>query len=212
MVRHHPQWRRARAMVRDGAVGRLRAIQGAFSYYNDDPADLRNKVDIGGGGLDDIGVCPIVTARYLFASEPRRVVGLIERDPTFGTDRLTSGLLDFADGQANFFCSTQLVAYQRVQVFGTEGRIEIEIPFNAPPDRPTRNFLDDGAKPGDRSANEETFDVTDQYRLQGEAFSRCVREESTLEFPLEDSVRNMRVIDALFRSARENRWIDLPEE
>ncbi len=212
MVRHHPQWRRARALVRNGAVGRLRAIQGAFSYYNDDPSNIRNKVDIGGGGLYDIGVYPIVTARYLFASEPRRVVGLIERDPTFGTDRLTSGLLDFADGQASFFCSTQLVAYQRVQVFGTEGRIEIEIPFNAPSDRPTRIFLDDGAEPGDRSANEEAFDVTDQYRLQGEAFSRCVREGSTLEFPLEDSVRNMRVVDALFRSARENRWIDLPEE
>ena len=212
MVRHHPQWRRARALVRDGAIGRLRAFQGAFSYYNDDPANIRNNPDIGGGALYDIGVYPIVGARYLFGAEPRRVLGLIERDPTFGTDRLTSGLLDFAEGQASFVCSTQLVDYQRVQVLGTEGRIEIEIPFNAPPDRPARIFRDDGSQLGDASAIEEIFDATDQYTLQGEAFSRCIRDGSPPEFPLEDSVLNMRVVDALFQSAREDRWVDLGKE
>ena len=212
MVRHHPQWRRARALVREGAIGKLRAIQCAFSYYNDDPANIRNNADIGGGALYDIGVYPIVTARYLFGSEPRRVLGLIERDPSFGTDRLSTGLLDFADGQASFVCSTQLTPYQRVQVFGTEGRIEIEIPFNAPPDRPTRILLDDGTELGNRSAKEETFDAADQYRLQGEAFGRCLRDASAPEFPLEDSVLNMRVVDALFRSARENGWVDLGGE
>ena len=209
MVRHHPQWRRVRDLFRGGAFGRLRAFQCAFSYYNDDPANIRNKADIGGGALYDIGVYPIVTARYLVGSEPRRVLGLIERDPTFGTDRLTSAMLDFADGQASFLCSTQLVDYQRVHVFGTKGRIEIEIPFNVPNDRATRIFLDDGAELGDRSATEERFDVTDLYRPQGEAFSRCVREGSSLEFPLEDSVLNMKVVDALFRSAEEDRWVGL---
>ena len=212
MVRHHPQWRRARTLVRDGAIGRLRTIQCAFSYFNADPANIRNQIDSGGGALYDIGVYPIVMARYLFGAEPRRVVGLIERDPSFGIDRLTSGLLEFAEGQASFFCSTQLASYQRVQVFGTEGRIEIEIPFNAPPDRPSRIFLDDGSELGDRSATEETFEATDQYRLQGEAFARCLREGSPLEFPLEDSVLNMNVVDALFRSGREDRWVELGEK
>ena len=212
MVRYHPQWHRARALVREGAIGRLRSVQCVFAYYNDDPANIRNKADIGGGALYDIGVYPIVAARYLFGSEPRRVLGLIECDPSFGTDRLTTGLLDFADGQASFVCSTQMVPYQRVQVFGTEGRIEIEIPFNAPPDRPTRIFLDDGSTLGDRSATEETFDIADQYRLQGEAFSRCLREGSALEFPLEDSLLNMRVVDALFRSVREGSWVELAQD
>lgn len=212
MVRHHPQWRRARALVRDGAIGRLRVVQGAFSYFNDDPANIRNDPDIGGGALYDIGVYPIVAARYLFGAEPRRVLGLIERDPSFGIDRLTSGLLDFAEGQASFVCSTQLVDYQRIQVLGTKGRIEIEIPFNAPPDRRARIFRDDGSQLGDASATEESFDATDQYTLQGEAFSRCIRDGSPPEFPLEDSVLNMRVVDALFQSAREDRWVDLGKE
>ena len=207
MVRYHPQWRRARDMVRNGAIGRLRAVQSAFSYFNDDPDNIRNKADIGGGGLYDIGVYPIVTARFLFGAEPTRVLGLIERDPTFATDRLTTGVLDFADGQASFICSTQLVPYQRVQVFGTEGRIEIEIPFNAPPDQPTRLFTDDGAALGDASSKEETFAAIDQYRLQAEAFGRHLRDGTPPEFPLEDSIRNMRVVDALFQSAREGVWV-----
>ena len=207
MVRYHPQWRRARELVRNGAIGRLRAVQSAFSYFNDDPDNIRNKADIGGGGLYDIGVYPIVTARFLFGAEPTRVLGLIERDPTFATDRLTTGVLDFADGQASFICSTQLVPYQRVQVFGTEGRIEIEIPFNAPPDQPTRLFTDDGAALGDASSKEETFAAIDQYRLQAEAFGRHLRDGTPPEFPLEDSIRNMRVVDALFQSASECVWV-----
>ncbi len=209
MVRHHPQWQSTRALVRDGAIGSLRAVQCAFSYFNDDSSNIRNKLDTGGGALYDIGVYPIVTARYLFGAEPRRVLGLIERDPVFGTDRMTTGLLDFADGHASFVCSTQMAAYQRVQIFGTDGRIEVEIPFNAPSDRPTRIFVDDGSELGDRSAKKQSFDVTDQYRLQGEAFSRCLRDKSKFEFPLEDSVCNMRVVDALFQSARESRWVDI---
>lgn len=209
MVRHHPQWQRAREEVRQGTIGALRAVQYAFSYFNDDPANIRNKPENGGGTLYDIGVYPIVTSRYLFGAEPKRVLGLLENDPAFGTDRLVSAILDYEDGQASFLCSTQLVSYQRAQIFGTDKRIEIEIPFNAPIDRPTRMFIDDGSLLGDMSATEYTFDITDQYRLQGEAFSRDVRDGTLPEHPLEDSLNNMKVVEALFTSARENRWVDI---
>ncbi len=209
MVRHHPQWRRTREMVRDGSIGRLRAIQCAFSYFNDDPANIRNSLETGGGALYDIGVYPIVTARFLFDAEPRRVLGVIEKDPVFGVDRMTTGVLEFDEGQASFVCSTQFAACQRVHIFGTERRIDIQIPFNAPPDRPARILVDDGSQLGDLSAREETFDATNQYRLQAEAFVRCLRQDEAPEFPLEDSVKNMRVVDGLFESARENRWVDL---
>lgn len=209
MVRHHPQWQRAREEVRKGTVGALRAVQYAFSYFNDDPANIRNKPENGGGTLYDIGVYPIVTSRYLFGAEPKRVLGLLENDPAFGTDRLVSAILDYEDGQASFLCSTQLVSYQRAQIFGTDKRIEIEIPFNAPIDRPTRMFIDDGSQLGDLSATEHTFDITDQYRLQGEAFSRDVRDGTLPEHPLEDSLNNMKVVEALFTSARESRWVDI---
>ena len=206
MVRYHPQWRRARELVRSGRIGDLRVVQGSFSYMNLDPANVRNQAGIGGGGLYDIGCYPIVTARFLFAAEPLRAVGQIDYDPDFGTDRLASVLLDFPSGQALFVCSTQLVPYQRMQIFGTKGRIEIEIPFNAPPDRPCRIFVDDGSRLADASAESESFDVVDQYTLQGDAFARAIREGLPLEFPLEDAVRNMRVIDAIFRSGQSGRW------
>lgn len=209
MVRHHPQWQHAREEVRNGSIGSLRAVQYAFSYFNDDPENIRNKPENGGGTLYDIGVYPIVTSRYLFGTEPKRVLGLMENDPVFGTDRLVSAILDYEDGQASFMCSTQMVPYQRAQIFGTDMRIEIEIPFNAPIDRPTRMFIDDGSELGDLSATEHTFDVTDQYRLQGEVFSRNVREGTMPEHPLEDSLNNMKVVEALFTSARENRWVGL---
>ncbi len=156
MVRWHPQWRRAREIVRSGRIGELRSVQGSFNYFNADPANIRNQADIGGGGLMDIGCYPIVGSRFLFEAEPKRVVGMIERDPEMGTDRLTSALLEFDAGQASFTCSTQLVPYQRMQIFGTKGRIEIEIPFNAPPDKPCRIFVDDGSILGGASAKEET--------------------------------------------------------
>jgi predicted dehydrogenase len=206
MVRYHPQWRRARELVRTGRIGQLRVVQGSFSYMNLDPANVRNQAGIGGGGLYDIGVYPIVTARFLFGAEPTRVAAQIERDPDFQTDRLTIALLSFPEGQALFVCSTQLVPYQRMQIFGTEGRIEVEIPFNAPPDQPCRIFVDDGSRLADASAVPETFEVVDQYGLQGDVFARAIREGTPLEFPLEDSVRNMRVVDAIFRAADSGSW------
>jgi len=206
MVRCHPQWLRARELVRSGAIGTLRVVQGSFSYMNRDPANVRNQADIGGGGVYDIGCYPIVGSRYLFEAEPLRVASQIEHDPHFATDRLTSALLQFPTGQALFFCSTQLVPYQRMQILGTDGRIEIEIPFNAPPDRPCRIFLDDGAELGDRSVRIETFDVVNQYTLQGDLFADAVRNGRALPFPLEDSVKNMRVLDAVFRAGRSGRF------
>jgi predicted dehydrogenase len=206
MVRCHPQWLRARELVRSGAIGTLRVVQGSFSYMNRDPDNVRNQADIGGGGIYDIGCYPIVGSRFLFEAEPLKVAGLVEHDPHFATDRLTSAVLQFATGQALFFCSTQLVPYQRMQILGTEGRIEIEIPFNAPPDRPCRIFVDDGSELGDRSAREETFAVVNQYTLQGDLFADGVRNGRALPFPLEDSIKNMQVLDAVFRSGRSGRF------
>ena len=209
MVRSHPQWLRARELVRDGEIGALRVVQGSFSYMNVDPANVRNQAGIGGGGLYDIGCYPIATARFLFEAEPTRVASQIEYDPNFETDRLASVLLQFPTGQALFYCSTQLVPYQRMQILGTAGRIEIEIPFNAPPDRPCRIFVDNGSQLGDASARLETFDVVNQYTVQGDLFARAIREGTPLPFPLEDAVANMRVLDAVFRAGRSGRWVEV---
>ena len=207
MVRHHPQWQRARDIIRSGEIGELRAIQVAFSYFNDDPGNIRNKADIGGGGLLDIGCYAVVAGRYVFEAEPLRVVTLIDRDPAFGVDRTTSALMDFGAGrQLAFTVSTQSVPYQRVQILGTKGRIEIEIPFNAPPDVPTRIFVDDGSQHGNRSARAIAFPVVDQYQLQGEAFSRTIRGAGPLDHDLEDAVLNMRILDALRRSETSSAW------
>jgi predicted dehydrogenase len=206
MIRQHPQWRRARELVHAGRIGELRAVQGSFSYMNLDPRNVRNQAGIGGGGLYDIGCYPIVAARFLFAAEPTRAIGQIEYDPDFETDRLASVLLEFPAGQALFVCSTQLVPYQRMQIFGTQARIEIEIPFNAPPDRPCRILVDDGSDRGGGSAQIESFETVDQYTLQADAFARAIRTGAPLEFPLEDAVRNMRVLDAVYRSGLSGRW------
>jgi predicted dehydrogenase len=209
MVRTHPQWLRAREIVRSGQIGDLRAVMCGFSYFNRDPANVRNIEEWGGGGLMDIGCYPIQISRFLFGQEPIRVVGRLERDPAFATDRLSSAILDFPSGQCVFTCSTQLVPYQRVQIFGTKGRVEVEIPFNAPPDRPCRLFLDNGADIFGSGIKTEQLATCDQYTIQGDAFSRVLREGGEVPTPLEDSLGNMQVIEALFRSARESSWVSL---
>jgi predicted dehydrogenase len=197
MVRVHPQWLRTREIVRSGAIGDVRAVNGFFSYDNRDPKNIRNIPEFGGGGIMDIGCYPITMSRFLFGQEPRRVLALLERDPEMGTDRLTSALLDFPAGQASFTCSTQLVPYQKMHAFGTKGRIELEIPFNTPPDRPARIFVD---------GREETFLACDQYTLQGDAFARSILHGDPVPVTLEDAPANMAVIDALFRSAASGNW------
>lgn len=206
MVRTHPQWLKALEWVRAGRVGDLRAIMGFFSYFLTDPANVRNIFDWGGGGLMDIGCYPIFTSRFIFGAEPSRVLGLVERDPEMKIDRLTSAILDFPAGQSIFTCSTQLVPYQRMQIFGTKGRIEIEIPFNAPPDRPCRVLLDGSGDLFGRGI--ETYDapICDQYTIQGDQFSRAVQGEGDVPVPLESAVANMAVIDAVFRSAESGKW------
>ncbi len=197
MVRTHPQWLRARELARSGAIGDLPLITGPFSYFNRDPTNVRNIAEWGGGALMDIGCYPITLSRMVFGEEPGRVLGLIERDPEFRTDRLTSAMLEFPSGQCAFSCSTQLVPYQRMHLFGTRGRIEIEIPFNAPPDRPTRIFVDDRV---------EEFPICDQYTIQGDLFSRAILEDGPVPVPLEDAFKNMLVIEAVFRSASSGQW------
>lgn len=206
MVKTHPQWLRTRELIRAGRIGELKAVLGAFSYFNRDVANVRNVVEWGGGGIMDIGCYPIVTSRFIFGDEPTRVSALVERDPEFKTDRLASALLDFPSGQATFVCSTQLVPYQRMHFLGTKGRIEIEIPFNAPPDRETRIFVDDGRDVFGNSITAETFPICDQYTLQGDAFSRAIRENGEVPVTLEDTIKNMAVIEAVFRSATSGKW------
>ena len=191
MVRTNPQWLRARELVGSGRIGQLRSVTGYFSYFNRDANNIRNKYEIGGGGLMDIGCYPITTSRFLFGEEPRRVVSLIERDPEMKVDRLASVILDFPSGQAIFSCSTQLVAYQRMNILGTKGRIEIEIPFNAPNDRPCRIFIDDGGDLTGKTISTEAFPVRNQYTIQGDLFSRAIREGLEVPVPVTDAIKNM---------------------
>jgi predicted dehydrogenase len=207
MVRFHPQWLRARELVREGYVGTPRAVQIFFSYFNTDPGNIRNMAEIGGGALYDVGCYPIVVGRFLFETEPKRAIALVDRDPDFRTDRMTSALVDFGSGRhLGFTVSTQCVTYQRVQICGTKGRIEIQIPFNAPQGATTRILLDDGSALDGSTIRTETLPESDQYMLQGEAFSRAIRGEIDLPYGVDDAERNMRLIDALFRSEKSERW------
>jgi predicted dehydrogenase len=207
MVRFHPQWLRARELVRAGRIGAPTAVQAFFSYFNADPDNIRNKADIGGGALYDIGCYAIVAGRYLFEAEPTRAIALIDRDPAFGTDRTTSALLDFGGGRRlDFTVSTQCLRYQRLNVVGTKGRIELPIPFNAPQGEATRILIDtDGALDGS-AIRTETLPACDQYTLQAETFSRAVRGEIALPYGIDDAVRNLRIVDALLRSEGSGRW------
>jgi predicted dehydrogenase len=206
MARSHPQWLRAAEIARSGAIGDLRVVTGAFTYFNRDPHNVRNMRDIGGGGLYDIGCYPITTSRMVFGEEPTRVLGLLEDDPDFGVDRLASVILDYPSGHASFTCSTQLVPYQRMHLMGTTGRVEIEIPFNAPNDVPCRILIDDGESLHGATIRVEEFPVLDQYTVQGDLFAEAIQTGGPAPTPLEEAVRNMEVIDAAFRSAASGRW------
>jgi predicted dehydrogenase len=206
MIRTHPQWLRAMELIAEGRIGTLRSIMGFFSYHNADPANIRNALESGGGALLDIGCYCVHASRYAFGRAPARVVGLIDRDPAMRIDRLTSAMLDFESGQSIFTCSTQLVHCQRVQFFGTKGRIELEIPFNAPPDRPTRIFIDDGSSVLGTGIVTETLPVCDQYALQGDAFAHAVLDGGEVPVSLEDAIENMAVMEAIFKSAETGQW------
>ena len=205
MVRTHPQWLRVRDLLVEGRIGELRAVQGSFSYFNENPENIRNIAAYGGGAVIKIGCYPIFISRFLFGAEPTKVMAMLERDPKFRVDRLTSAMLEFPTGQASFVCSTQMVPYQRVNLFGTKGRIQVEIPFNAPVDRPTRILIDDGRDVFGDGIVDEMIPTVDQYTAQGDAFSRAIREGTEVPVPIEDAIRNMAVIEAVFRSGASGR-------
>lgn len=209
MVRTHPQWVGVMDLIAAGRIGAVRSVMGYFSYNNRDPKDIRNIREYGGGGMMDIGCYLVYTSRFIFGEEPSRVVGLVQEDSETRTDVLSSGILDFPSGQAVFTCSTQLAPYQRVQILGDRGRIEVQIPFNAPPDQPCRVLVDDGADLSGQGAEVMEFGPSDQYTIQGDIFSRSIREGIELPVPLEGSIMNMAVIEAVFRSAKSGRWEEL---
>ena len=197
MYRFHPQWQKTKSLVETGALGRLRTIKSVFSYYNDDPDNIRNKPEMGGGALMDIGCYCISLSRFLFGSQPQSVSARIKRDPDFGIDRLTSGVMEFDGGTSIFTCSTQLVPDQGVTIYGTEGKLEIEIPFNAPPDKPTRIWLTQNG-----TTEEIEFPVCDQYTRQGDAFARSILNDTEVPTPLSDATANMKTIEAILKSAQ----------
>ena len=203
MVRHNPPWLKARELLQSGALGRPVGVQVFFAYFNDDPHNIRNMADIGGGGMLDIGCYPIAVSRFVFGAEPQRVIATIERDPKFKTDRAASGLADFGDGRhLTFTATTQCFPYQRANILGTKGRFEIEIPFNAPPDDPNIATL----WQDDRDPQRMEFPIADQYGLQGVAFGRVVRGLDKPAYGVDDAIHNMKIIDAFFRSEKSGSW------
>ena len=207
MVRFHPQWLRAREIVRSGELGEIRAVRAVFCYHNVDAANVRNMADIGGGGIYDIGCYPVTAGRFMFESEPERVVALVDRDPNFGTDRLASVVADFGGGrQLSFICSTQSVSHQSLEIIGSKGRVEIVIPFNAPADSPTALLVDNGFAHGGTLARREILPACDQYTEQATAFARAVLGEAPLDWGVEDAIAHMRVLDAIFASEKTGGW------
>ena len=201
MYRFHPQWIHAKELVNQKWIGDLKVIQSFFSYYNVDPQNIRNKAEIGGGGLMDIGCYCISLSRFLFDAEPLQVVSTINYDPVLKTDVISTGMMQFENGVSSFTCSTQLVPYQRVNIIGDLGRIEIEIPFNAKPLEPAKISL--------FKADEQKdvfFDITNQYTLQFDAFSKAILEDINVPMPLEDAVNNMKVIEAMVASDQDKGW------
>ena len=204
MYRFHPQWDLIRSHINKRTIGDISWMQSSFTYHNVNPDDIRNKLEYGGGGLLDIGCYCISVSRFLFGAEPKRVFGEIESDPETGVDLLTSGILDFGGRRATFTCSTRLQRFQRAELFGTEGKIEIDTPYNPPGDlRPLITIR----KGTDRQ--ELQAEAIDQYTLQGDAFSRAILNDTPVPTPIDDALANMKVIDGIFRSARGRQWIDL---
>jgi predicted dehydrogenase len=201
MYRFHPQWIYAKDLLDNNRIGELKTIQSFFSYYNADPNNIRNKVEVGGGGMMDIGCYSVSLSRFLFDEEPKSVVAMLEQDPVMGTDRITSGMMNFSKGSSTFTCSTQLMPYQHVNILGTSGRIEIEIPFNPLPTHKTKILLHTIS-----GIEEIVFDEIDQYTVQADSFAKAILEYTPVPFNIKDGINNMKVIEAILSSAKDNRW------
>ena len=203
MYRLHPSWTKVRELVTSEVIGELLSIQTRFAYFNDDPSNIRNQTETGGGALMDIGCYAINLSRMLFGGEPTRVQASVRRDPSFGVDTVTSALLDFGRGQAALVVSTRAESDQRVHLLGSDGRIEVEIPFNIPPDRETRVFLTRG---GDPPVNPDTVSVTfppaNQYTIQAELFAQAILDDGPVPTPPEDGVANMKVVERVFEASK----------
>ncbi|MGY8767212.1 MAG: Gfo/Idh/MocA family protein [Pirellulales bacterium] len=201
MFRHHPQWQNARKIVREGGIGQPVTIQSWFSYFNDDASNIRNNSEWGGGGMMDIGCYPISLSRFIFEGEPERVMGHVEYDEEFGTDIVASAIIDFGGITSTFTCSTKACDYQRVNIIGTTGRVEIEIPFNAPPDKPCKMWHQKG-----EDVEEILLPIADQYTIQGDLMSKAILDDTAVPTPISDAVGNMKVIEAIIDSGKSGKW------
>lgn len=208
MVKSNPQWIETRERVRRGEVGDIRLVQGVFSYHNTDPANIRNILELGGGGIWDIGCYPVTTSRYIFEQEPLRLVASLEFDPEMKTDRLGSVIMEYPSGQAQFSVSTQLVPYQRMHIFGTKGHLEVHIPFNAPNDRSCTVAQDRGTLIQEEITI-HAYPVADQYTLMADQFSKAIIEDKTVPVTLEDALKNTKVLTAIFESAKSGNWVEV---
>lgn len=207
MIRFHLQWLAVLKQIKEKKLGQVKAVQVFFSYFNNDEKNIRNVVDFGGGGMYDIGCYPIVIGKYVFGTNPSRVVGLVDIDPKFKTDRLFSAILDFDKGRhMTFSVSTQLVPYQCVQILGTQGRLEVQIPFNPTANKPTYLLLDDGSNLDGSKIKKITIPACDHYQLECEAFNKAIRGKSKLEYSVDDAIANMKIIDAVFKSTKTGKW------
>ena len=205
MYRFHPQWQKVIELIAKGAIGQVKTIQAFFSYYNVDPDNIRNKPEAGGGALMDIGCYCISFSRFIFGEEPQTVSGMMDKDPVMGTDRMCSGILQFSERRtATFTCSTQLIPFQQVRIFGTDGQIVIEIPVNTPPSEPAKISWISKSK-----TEEIVFAPVDQYSLQADAFADAILNDRAVPTPLSDALGNMQVIDAIRESAQKNSTVNL---
>lgn len=208
MIRMHPQWLKARELVQQGMLGPIKLVQGCFSYFNNNPNNIRNIVEYGGGAIWDVGCYPVNTSRFVLGEEPLRVVALIDKDPDFGTDTLATVIMQFPSCHVQFSVSTQMVPYQRMHFMGEKKELEIQIPFNAPKDRECVIRIN----PGDmflEQLSELNFPLTDQYRIQADAFTAAVRGDAEVPVPLEDSLANTRVLEAIFKSSETGGWVEV---
>ena len=208
MVASNPQWLKARELVRSGYLGKIKAVQGFFSYFNDNKDNIRNIEAMGGGGVWDIGCYPVFTSRFVLDKEPGRLVSMLEFDPQFRTDKLGSVLIDFHEIQMTFTISTQLTAYQRMLFFGEKKIMEIRIPFNAPSDQPNEIYIHEGDF-SKANAERIVLPVSNQYTQQAIDFSKAVLEDKEVPVSLENAKSNALVLQAIFESASSEKWVNI---